>query len=53
MSGFYGEIPIALGSSHLAEKMFIDLCDTGAVCVRILVELTPDSSLCRKSYLTQ
>lgn len=52
MSGFYSEIPIALGSSDHAEKMFTDLCDTGAVCVRILVDLTPDSSLCRTSYLT-
>lgn len=54
MSGFYSEIPIALGSSDHAEKMFTDLCDTGAICVRISVELTPDSSLLNiLSYTTK
>lgn len=36
----------------MLKKMFTDLCDTGAICVRILVELTLDSSLCSTSYLT-
>lgn len=35
---FYGKIPITLGSGDSAEKMCIDLCDTGAVCVRISAE---------------
>lgn len=48
---FYGKIPVTLGSGDSAEKMCIDLCDTGAVCVRISAEWTPDSSLVEHSVL--
>lgn len=47
---FYGEIPIALGSGDSAEKTCIDLCDTGAMCVRISA-VNPDSSLVEHAIL--